>query len=383
MKILDRYVILSFLKNYLISFMVLVGMYVVLDLIFKFDELTEINKQTTETGLKLFLVSLHYIGDYYLYQVPLYFAHLSGIIPVVAAAFTLVRMMRFNELGALLSAGVPLLRVAMPMVVVAIVLQGLVWVDQELVIPNIIPKIIRSADTLAQEDGDYFQIPPMRDEANGKLLAGRYYPTADPPRMEVVDIILQDENYRPTSHLRADAAMWDAAHKRWNLVNGWVDTNLSPDEAVAANSQPVKTFQSSITPTEIQLYHSGEFVDLMSTQTINEMLKRPLSYGRADLLRVKHARVSQFMINIVLLLLASACLLTREPQLLKTSATRCVLWCGACLSMVFMGQELANLPPALVTAIPSIHAQWPALMAWLPIFIYGPLSVWLLDRIKT
>ncbi|HEX2973447.1 MAG TPA: LptF/LptG family permease [Tepidisphaeraceae bacterium] len=381
MKILDRYIILSFLKNYLISFLVLVGMYVVLDLIFKLDELTEIKKQTTATGIKLFLMSIGYVADYYLYQVPLYFAHLSGIIPVVAAAFTLVRMMRFNELNALLSAGVPLLRVAMPMVVVAIVLQGLVWVDQELIIPNIISKIIRSADTLAQSEGDYFTIPPMRDESNGKLVAGRYYPTADPPRMEVVDIILQDGDYRPASHLRADVATWDALHKRWNLVNGWVDHNLTPsDTAITVNSDRVSTFQSSITPTEIQLHHSGEYVDLMSTQTINEMLKRPLSYGRADLLRVKHTRVAQFVINIILLLLASACLLTREPQLLKTAASRCVMWCGACMSMVFMGQEMANTPPAFIAAT---SAQWPALMAWLPIFIYGPLSVWLLDRVKT
>ncbi len=39
MKILDRYILVSFLKNWLISFMVLVGMYMVLDMVFNFDEL--------------------------------------------------------------------------------------------------------------------------------------------------------------------------------------------------------------------------------------------------------------------------------------------------------------------------------------------------------
>ncbi len=45
MKILDRYVILSFLRNYLISFLVLVGMYVVLDMMFNIDELAEVREK--------------------------------------------------------------------------------------------------------------------------------------------------------------------------------------------------------------------------------------------------------------------------------------------------------------------------------------------------
>ena len=41
MKILDRYVISTFLKNYLIAFFVLIGMYVTLDMVFNFDELVQ------------------------------------------------------------------------------------------------------------------------------------------------------------------------------------------------------------------------------------------------------------------------------------------------------------------------------------------------------
>ncbi len=43
MRIIDRYVFFSFLRNYLISFMVLIGMYVVLDMVFHFDELVEVD----------------------------------------------------------------------------------------------------------------------------------------------------------------------------------------------------------------------------------------------------------------------------------------------------------------------------------------------------
>ena len=52
--------------------------------------------------------------------------------------------------------------------------------------------------------------------------------------------------------------------------------------------------------------------------------------------------------------------------------------CGLCLGSVFLSYQLAASPPS-----PAWTDTWPALMAWIPIFIFGPLSVWLLDRIKT
>ena len=175
MKILDRYVIISFIKNYLISFMVLVGMYVVLDMVFNFNNLVQF--QPRATAVETLIGTLRDMGDYYFYQCFLFFVHLSGIIPVVAAAFTLMRLTRFNELTAMLAAGVPLLRIAMPIVLAALVLNGLLLVDQELLIPNMIPKLVReSNDEMRKEVRAWFPIEFMQDEKNGLLHVSRYYP---------------------------------------------------------------------------------------------------------------------------------------------------------------------------------------------------------------
>ena len=144
MKLIDRYVVISFLKNYLLSFLVLVGMYIVLDLIFNIDEFSEIKQKAT--GIEAMITFIGYIADFYFYQIFLYFLHLSGMIAVAAASFTLMRMIRFNELSALLSAGVPLLRVSLPIIIAALFLNGLIWVDQELLIPNMIHKLVRKHD---------------------------------------------------------------------------------------------------------------------------------------------------------------------------------------------------------------------------------------------
>lgn len=109
MKILDRYVLSTFLKNYLIAFMVLVGMYVVLDMVFNFDELVDV-KGVGEASKTDVWETIAGIADFYFYQVFVFFVYLSGMIPVVAAAFTLLRLARFNELTAVLAAGVPMIR---------------------------------------------------------------------------------------------------------------------------------------------------------------------------------------------------------------------------------------------------------------------------------
>src|SRR3954454_24388905 len=173
MKILDRYVIATFLKNYLISFFVLIGLYVTLDMVFNFDELVEVQERagdTVKSGLDSALLVIRAAGDYYFYQIFYIFVQLSGMIPVVAAAFTLIRFSRFNELTAMLASGVPLLRVASPIIIVSLVLNGLLLLDQELLIPQIIPKLVRSRQEAGQETTSKdFQIPAMQDEHNAIL----------------------------------------------------------------------------------------------------------------------------------------------------------------------------------------------------------------------
>ena len=380
MKIVDRYVLTTFLKNYLISFLVLVGMYIVLDMIFNFDELVEYKDKAELVGPSGVITLVTYVADYYFYQVFNYFVLLSGIIPVVAATFTLMRMVRFNELSALLSAGVPLLRLARPIVIASVILQGLLLLDQELIIPNIIPQLARKHDHAYEADKKAYAIQAMRADGNGKLWAGLYWPNATPPKIEFLDVVYQDEQSRPVRHLKADGAVWDAVSQHWKLTNGRIDSNIFPDarKIRGVKSEPVEAFASGVNPTELALYRSGDFVEMLSTGRIEALLQRPLSYGRADLLRVKHVRWTQPVVNIIVLLLAISCVLTREPRQLKAAATNVVVLCGLCMGVSFLGQHFATQPPGDVPL-----NLWTALMAFVPIFTFGPAALVLLDRVKT
>jgi lipopolysaccharide export system permease protein len=378
MKILDRYVLFTFLKNYLISFMVLIGLYIVLDMVFNFDELAEVSSKTAGAGgFASMLSMLSSIGDYYFYQTFRIFAQLSGIIPVVAAAFTLIRLSRFNEMTASLAAGVPLLRTAMPIIIAAVVLNVLLVVDQEMLVPQMIPKLVRKHDELQQTASKSYPVRAMQDGANGLLNAAEYHPDAQ-PWMEQVDIVQFDDSFMPVSHIAADRADWDESGAAWRLTNGRITRGLRPGRQ---HSQPAPfgSYKSSINPEEIALYRSGEFVDLLSRSRIKQLLDRPKSYGTMDLLRVLHSRIAQPMWNIVLLLLAIACIMSREPGRLKAGIFQCVVMCGICMAGIFLTQQLAGTPPGG----PQWADRWPALMAWMPIIVFGPVAIGLLERVKT
>ena len=381
MKIIDRYVISSFIKNYLISFMVLVGLYVILDMVFKFDEFAEVGGKTNISGYAAVLTMIADMADYYFFQCFLFFVQLSGIIPVVAAAFTLMRFSRFNELAAILAAGVPLLRVAMPIIIASVLLNALLLVDQEVLIPQLIPKLVRDPDDLQRVGPKTFPIELMQDNSRALLNASVYRAsTTQPAEMKEVDIIERDSELNGVAHITADSAPWDAAHERWALVNGKRVSGLQPNSA-RGPEEPVAFYQSNIDPAEIALFRKGKYMELMATRQIDELLspERGAMYGRAGLLRVKHFRFTQPLMNVVLLLLAIPCVLTREPGKIKSSATRCLIISGVCMGGIFLSHQLAGQN----TLGPDWADRWPAMMAWLPVLVFLPCSIYALDILHT
>jgi lipopolysaccharide export LptBFGC system permease protein LptF len=196
--------------------------------------------------------------------------------------------------------------------------------------------------------------------------------------MEHVDVVELDDNFTPVAHIRADRGDWDPRGRQWKLTNGLRITGLAPDTTeTGIKSEAWPIYRSSITPDEIALYQSGEYVELLPTSRITMLLERPKSYGAIDLQRVKHSRLTQWIMNIILVLLAIPCVMSREPGKIKQGIAACVVLCGACLGTIFLSYQLAGTPPSGE----QWADRWPAIMTWMPIFIFGPIAVWLLDRV--
>jgi lipopolysaccharide export system permease protein len=376
MKLLDRYVLVLFLKNYLISLMVLMGMYVVMDMVLQFNTIVGVEKQAAGGGLAGVASTLEDLGDYYFYQCFMIFTQMSGIIPVVAAAFTLMRLSRFNELTAFLAAGVPMLRIVTPILTAAVLLNALLIVDEELVLPNMISKLTRTHNEIHKTSGKEFPIMAMQVDQYSILVSAQYDPVKR--SMRDLDIIERNDADAPTAHLFATLARWNNDLHHWDLTDGRYVTNLLPGQ-IPSPEKTVATYDGNVTPDEIELYRGSASVDYLPTSKINQLIARPKSYGSAGLYKIKNLRLTQPFMNIVLLLLAIPAVLTFDPKTLKTAATKCLTLIGLAMSSVFLCQQLAGKPPLGDLWI----WLWPALMSWLPIFLFAPLAIWLMDRVKT
>jgi lipopolysaccharide export LptBFGC system permease protein LptF len=160
MKILDRYVAKSFIIGYVIAFCVLIGLRIITDLFINLDEFTEHADLDTLAIIKNVLI-------FYGLNCTLYFRDFAGMITALAAAFSFGRMVRSNELVAVMASGISLKRIIAPIVFLALLLTGLLIIDQEFLIPPLADKLVRSHDDVpGQESYDVMFI----SDGNGSLI---------------------------------------------------------------------------------------------------------------------------------------------------------------------------------------------------------------------
>jgi hypothetical protein len=126
----------------MIAFTVLMGLRIMIDLFVNLDEFTEsVDLSTAQV--------LSNIAFYYGTHSFLYFRDFAGMITVVAAVFSLGKMTKNNELIAIMASGVSLKRVIAPILFLSLLFAGLYVVDQELFIPPMADKLVRSPNAVA------------------------------------------------------------------------------------------------------------------------------------------------------------------------------------------------------------------------------------------
>ncbi len=197
--------------------------------------------------------------------------------------------------------------------------------------------------------------------------------------MENLDVVWRDDAGRPS----ATCGPTPPSGTPPPASGGWPTAGprpaCGPDEHRPAEAP--ETAYAGVTPDDIALYHDrgSGLVELLSTHRLNELIARPKSYGVGGLYRIKYLRLAQPFMNLVLLLLTIPTVLTFDPKSLKPAATKCLTLTGLAMGSVFLCQQIAGQPPLG----PQWVSTWPALMSWMPIFIFLPVSVLLMERVRT
>ena len=198
-------------------FIVFMSLRIVADLFVNLDEFAEVaEKQGVGTW---YLVGQ--VASYYFYNSLTYFTEMGGIIILVAAAFSLARMNHTNELTAMLASGVSLYRVVWPIILAAMLMGGLIIIDQEFLIPNVKHKLLREGDEIGGiKKGDRVKL--LADGYNSVWYANLFDPQEK--KLHSPLVLLRDDGFRYTAHAGAKFATFSVFERSpgWLTNNGFL-----------------------------------------------------------------------------------------------------------------------------------------------------------------
>lgn len=364
MTTIDRYIVKTYLSSYFILLLIFTSLFIFGDVLFNLDEFFE-NRALSVSEVMMNMV------DYYGYNLPRYYHQLGGIAMAIAAGFTFAVMLKNNELTPLVAAGVPLQRLAAPVLVCAVVLTSLWMANSELVIPPLAHKIARHHDDLA--DTRQAAVHCVRDENNAILSAGEIHPSQG--WLKDVSIIEPDENRAPRYLIRADAARYDAQRQTWVLDRGArqvMGGAFGSDELGRAIVwEPLDEYPFSLSPEQILLRQSSQWAELMSIRQMNRLLQTRNLPNLLSIARARDIRFTQPLLAWTLVMLAIPFFLTREPGNVLVAGGKALLLCGACFGFTFLSHsiEVGAVSARLATA--------------LPVLVFGPVAVLHLANVKT
>jgi len=372
MKILDKYIAKNFVVGYLITFCVLMGLFIVVDLFINLDEFAERSDLGTSAVLKN-------IRTYYSAQSVLWFRDLAGIITVVAATFSLARLTTNNELVAVLASGVSLKRVMAPIIFLAILLTGLLVLDQEYAIPKRANQLVRAHDAVGEEAA--YELWFMSDGEGSLFCTSRYDEKTQTMRRPT--IILRRELEKPlwevTGKIEADLAEYNHELGGWDLVNGSLRRIAGGDTEGGGilRPEPVGFYKTDLAPDDIPLRRQENYKSLLSSAQLAELAQKRGTRikDKAEFYLHQHSRITKPIINLVMLLVALPVLVCRDPKMMKSAIMTSFGITAACFVVTFVCEMMA-------TEV-FLDQVRPELWAWAPVFIFLPIAVIEIDSMKT
>ncbi|MHC4757166.1 MAG: LptF/LptG family permease [Planctomycetota bacterium] len=366
MKILDKYVTKNFLTGYVIAFCVLIGLRIVLELFLNLDEFTE----HADLGA---LAVIKNIISFYALRSTLYFRDFAGVITVVAAAFTFFKMVRSGELIAITASGVNLKRVMAPVIILAIIFTGFLVVDQEIIIPSISDKLVRDEDDIPGQES--YNVHFILD-GNGSLFLSQKFDVKTSTLVSP-NIITRKKTENPgiwavTGWISADKAVYNEKTQKWDFVNGSILNSGS-----AGASKPIYSYTSDIKPKDIPIRHKAKHKTMLSSRQLATLANAAKTTNIKDLPELysqKHFRITDPLINLVMLMISLPLLLCRDPKTMKSAITISFGLTISCFITTFVCKMLAT---------EFLFELRPEVWAWVPVFIFLPVAFIEFDAMKT
>jgi len=368
-KYIDWLLVKGYFKAYLVCLVSLLSLYIVIDMFMNLDEFT-----SHHHGL---VPVLKHIAGFYGYRIPKFFDQLCEPIVLLAAMFTVALMQRSNELIPLLSAGVSTRRVVLPVLVSAWIMLSLAVANCELLIPHIAAKLSLERDDPEggkelQVHGDY---EPNRILINGdrgqrkEMVVKPFYCTI-PGNIggHLIEISAEEGRYIPREDDKPLSGGWLLTKATPDKIDGWERKDVL--ETIA--SDPGKYFLHTQKVDFDSLTRQSKWFQLASTVRLYEELQRPDTVRVPQMAVLFHMRLTRPVLGMILVFMGLSVILTDQNRNVFISAGLCLVLCALFFAAIFASKQLGD------TDILS-----PALAAWLPVLVFGPLAFVMFDAVHT
>ncbi len=379
MWLIDRYIARRFLANFFILLVMLYVFAVSIDLILQLDEFVKAARERVgpDAGLlKLITALIGMVVDFHGPRIFQFYAYMVGLVSVGAMGFTFAQMHRAGELVAMLSSGVQLHRVAVPVLVAAFALNVVQFLNQELVLPELAPRLIRSHGSLGRQSVMAFEVR-FAPDGRGSLFQSSSF---DPEKATLAKptILVRERPQFPfgrtVRRITGDLAVWDEEGGGWRFTNGRAIILQEDGDGVLRSGllgQTVELYPTDLTPQVLTMRHYRQYATMLSLRQIRQMMRTPGVVDADALVRFYYARFSTIMINMLLLVICLPFFLLREPGDLFLKSVLCA----------------ATAIPAMMGALIGFSADPPGVPpqigAFLPAIVLVPIAVFMAGRIKT
>jgi len=369
MTAIDRYLVLVYVRVLLVSFMSLVGLYVVIDGVNNMDEFWTY-------GDHHFVETAKVLAAYYTPRMLQFFDKTAGLLAMLSAAFVLTGISRSNELTALMAAGISPARVIRPLLIASLVVALLGAANREFGLPRVRDALSLNAQNWRGEIGR--KCTPKYDIRTDILVSGQYT-FANQKRLANPLFSLPDDFVAWGRRVSADNAYYQLAtaeHPAGYLLEGVKQpANLAQLGSRSLASQPV-LFSPSDTPwlkpnqcfvasivTFEQLSIGGAWRHNLSTYELVTGLRGQMIEPGADVRMTLHSRFVRPLLDMSLVLLGIPLVLSRGSRNIFIAA---VLGLGlvAAVSVVNVACDALGRNYLLSATV----------AAWLPALVFAPLA---------
>jgi lipopolysaccharide export system permease protein len=377
MRIIDRYLLMQFVRTFLICWVSLTGLYIVVD---AFGNLDEFMRYSEQSGRPLFGI----LGEYYFYRSIFFFDRMSAVLAMIAAMFTITWIQRHNELTALMAAGISKMRVVRPVIIAAAIVTLSAAVSREFIIPGMRDRLTRDPKDLM---GDASQEMNTHVDNESDIIFHGQYTQAKDLRIHRPRFVLPAGLDTYGKHVTAKDAFFQPAGEgrpSGYLFRGEVvpiELTKNPGPRMRDNARLLTHLDAPdwIADDECFVVSNVDFTQLSSGRKWRQFMSTPelvaglsnpsLDYG-ADVRVMVHSRLVQPLSDVCLLFLGLPLVLRRENRNIFSAIAMCF---GLTVVFLVVGMACQYLGTIVLIR--------PSLAAWLPLMIFIPTATFMYDRI--